>query len=137
MGSSEEIRIEASRLREIRAALGLSRNEMAARLGVSPLTVKGAENGTQRLGARKFAMAESMVAREDPADCAESAAPQAGPPSPNGQGTLLHHGNIAIVLRVAQDPEIREAARVLAKAVGITEDEALARVVSAKLERGG
>lgn len=137
MISTDEIQREASRLREIRAALGLSRNEMAARLGVSPLTVKGAENATQRLGARKFALAESMVVREQGADCAESAAPYAVPPSPNGQGTLLHHGDIAIVLRVAQDPEIRDAARVLAKAVGITEDEALARVVSAKLERGG
>lgn len=130
----DEIRREAARLREIRGALGLSRNEMAARLDVSPLTVKGAENGSQRLGARKFAAAERLAAEAGLRSCAEAEAPYHVPPPTPKLANLLHQDQIATVLAVAATPEIRAAAEALARALGISEDEALARVVRAKLE---
>lgn len=134
MLQSDEIRREAARLREIREALGLSRNEMAAKLDVSPLTLKGAENGSQRLGARKYAAAEQMAAQVGSSACAESAAPYRVPPPTPEARNVLRLDQIASVLEEAAAPEIQEAARAVAKALGVTESAALARLVRAKLE---
>jgi len=75
MQRSTDIVNEGKRLREIREALKLSREQMAGRLGVAPMTLKGAENGSQRLAARKFLIAESLA---DGLDVAQSASKPSG-----------------------------------------------------------
>lgn len=151
----EAIGARLKMLRQSQGRDGLLQTEMAERIGVTASHYTKIERGrnfvSERLlrdVARECGVSYEWLAYGDgpqaPAagesgqghECAESAAQHSGASPSPGKGTVLHHGDIAMVLRVSRDPEIQEAARVLARALGVGEDEALARVVSAKMERG-
>jgi transcriptional regulator with XRE-family HTH domain len=75
---------EAARVRELRARSGLSQEQLAARLGVSPVTVSRWENGRSGMSAAARQRLRQLE-QADPARPTQAGAPQAGalpvPPS--------------------------------------------------------
>jgi predicted ATPase/DNA-binding CsgD family transcriptional regulator len=76
--------VEAARVRELRARSGLSQEQLAARLGVSPVTVSRWENGRSGMSAAARQRLRQLE-QADPARPTQAGAPQAGalpvPPS--------------------------------------------------------
>lgn len=118
---------QARKLREIRDGLGITREEMAKQLRLQYSTLKNAELGITKLGARAMEDAERLrtngLVAEDPAPYgALSAEPD--------------QRVIQATLNLAQDPTLRSAAKAMGEALKIPEGEALAVLIREKLRRG-
>lgn len=122
----QELEEQARRLREIREGLGISREEMAARLRVKFQTLKGAENGTQKLGMRTMEDAEQLAQHGILADV-------------QGEYRVGREADAARViqmtLNLAADPTVKAAAKALAAAIGVTESEATVIIIKEKVAR--
>lgn len=142
MKNPEWIR-EGEEIRRLREAMGLSRSQLAARLGVSETTIKSVEYGTQRMGARTFRKMEeiSAVFRHDgsterqPLVVSEEAVSYAGTRNPPSSEPSIQQV-IRIALQSSGDEKVRMAAKTLADAAGISYEDALAVVVEQRIKNG-
>ena len=147
MARNAELEGQGLRLREIRGRLGLTREQFAARLGLRCGTLKGAENGTQKLGTRTMRDAEQMIAQgshavEASGPCEEErAVSQAyahyGGTHSRSKPVLPPGVGIEEVLQMSRSESMRAAATALAMATGISEEEALAEVIRVALSNRG
>ena len=126
------------KLRELREGTGLERHQFAARIGVSTSTLKNAENGQQRLGARTMCDAERVATAEQ--ETWQNAASQivAGKTSPPLDLASVGRESIpeAVVVKAikeAENPDIQAAAKALARATDMSYEEALGAVIARKL----
>lgn len=125
---------EGARLTAMREALGLSRSQLAARIGVSAVTVRNAENGNQRLGLRSWQKVEALAAGGASSAVADGPATYRAAPVPVGSSG--HEAAIRQTLAAAADPAVQAAAHALADVTAMPYEDALALVVARKLRRG-
>jgi len=136
MPDDEVAKLEGSRIRSMRESMGMSRNQLAGRLGISPMTLKNAENGTQRLGVRTLREAE-LLSSTDATErkrmdvrCEEEKATH----SPHANAANgIDESDLLKVIQAAADPAVKKAAQALADAAGITMEEALVTVITRML----
>jgi transcriptional regulator with XRE-family HTH domain len=131
MPDPRDQKVEGKRLREIREALGLSRIQLASKLGIGVATLKNAENGGQMIGARTLADAEDLLAPR--VDGRAAPAVTSPPPAPNHAPL---DATIKQVITMASDEAIVKAAKALSSALNVSEEEALAIVVRERIVRG-
>lgn len=136
---------EAKTIRRLREAMGLSRSQLAGRLGISAATLKCCECGTQRMGARTFRRLEELVGSADlertrqsrPDLAVGEAAPAYSVPASEAKSSSHYvHRVIRVALQATSDERARAAATSLADATGIPFDEALAVVIEQRLKNG-
>ncbi|KKW02837.1 MAG: hypothetical protein UY36_C0001G0029 [Parcubacteria group bacterium GW2011_GWA1_49_11] len=136
METPESRKTYGAYLRELRESMGLDRDQMSLRIGVSCTTIRNCENGVQSLGrAAKLAvetLADGSARFRDMtavAGCAPGydARPQGAP-----------HQDIAkVVAKVMSTPNLEEKAAAVMAALGVPREKAIEIVVRATLEQQG
>ena len=126
---------EGRRLRAIREALGMSQNHFASALGRTPNTIRNCEEGWQRLSLRTMQEAERLLAEMERLD---SKHPRPGQPlalAEHAPQTARVQSVVLEAVKMAKDEKVIAAAKALMAATGASEDEAVATVISMKLDR--
>jgi transcriptional regulator with XRE-family HTH domain len=122
--SDEEKSARACRLKELRESVGMERDVFAGRLGISYVTLRNAENGYQTIGRRTLAEAERLAAsilhggNVPDASC-----------TPVPAADHLDDRQLVDIIRASRDEAVLSAAEGVAKAIGISTEEAIAMIV--------
>jgi len=138
MPDIEEIKQqEAAKVIALREELGMSRAEFSGALGIGSSTLRNVENARFRMGARTMARAEKLLEQrrypKGPSPVA-SVAELSPAPARTLPDCTVSTELIDTILAYANSPDVAEAAPSLAKALGCTEQEALTRIIAAKLQ---
>lgn len=124
MRKTEERIRDGTRLREIREELGLSRSQLAGRIGASAVTIRNVENGLQSLGQGKWHKVE-VLAGLRPSRLALAVEASSSQESPQN--------GLARAFQEAANPAIARAASAMVDATGMPREEALAILVERKM----
>ena len=113
MTKSEQLLAEGGELKDMREVLGLSRDELAQRLGIASVTLRNAEAGRTRLAARKFEVAKKLCAgaAASPPSRPGPGHPPMAPANPGGQCTYDMESIISRALEIREDAEVSAAAK--------------------------
>ena len=138
MPDIEEIKQqEAAKVIALREELGMSRAEFSGVLGIGGSTLRNVENARFRMGARTMARAEQLLEKrrhpKGPSPCLSVEEPPQAPAKVLPDCTVSTE-LIDTILAYANSPDVSEAVPSLAKALGCTEQEALTRIIAAKLQ---
>jgi transcriptional regulator with XRE-family HTH domain len=131
---------EGAKVTAMREALNLSPREFADALKCKCVTLRNAESGNARLGARRFQAAMRMVAERTGRPVAVEGGVVAQAYEHYGgtaarQRMTARDVDITEVLRLSRSDAVKAAAAALAVATGISEEEAMAEVIRVGLNR--
>lgn len=130
MVTKENFKTLGLRLRETRTSLGLDRDQLGARIGVSGTTIKQVELGYQALGKAASQRLAQLLAPPPPApDCI------AEEPAPYGVGPSSRD-IVSRVIALTCEERIQSAATGVAAALNCTYVEALTLTIQRELEKG-
>lgn len=134
MAKNPEIVEQGVRLQRIREGLGLSRTELAGRIGVKSVTIRNAENGNSALSRDrwlKVARLAGIEANQAPEDVAYLKA--LDPQKAVVGNTKTLEALLVQAFKEAEEPAIARAVASLVDALGVPREQAMAMVVARKL----
>lgn len=126
---------EGARVQADREALGLSRSQLAARIGLSAVSVRNAENGLQRLGRDAIEKLAALVQQHTSGSGRPPTPAPISSPAPRRAPATDDVVELERAFAAAADPTVVRAVAALVDATGMPRERALAYVVRNRLRQ--